>query len=400
MSKVIIDEHRILQVNSKPFFPIGARHFPLGASLADLRLAGFNAFRWTPFGVDRAAQLAPLSDDLAGLYFYPYVFTNGDFSCDAEERREALANLILRIRNHPALLCYEQRNEPAYTHRSHAIPQSPARGLIAGSRVIRELDPDHPIRVGHMICNLVATLQQYNDAVDIVGCNPYVVSPPGLRAHVGSRADGKPTDSPNQTLSAVGDLTSKMMQVAQGRMVWMQLQGSANENWYNEDYTPESRGHGAYEFQKLYPSYWQLRFMAFHAVVRGATALEWMLHGLEVGSNAWRDVCRLIGELNRIHDVLCSPPWPEKLAVTYNELGFSDWTGVETLVRIHEGKPWIIAVNSQFDPMDATLSHVPTDLGTTVDVAFEHRRIAVSNGSIRDWFQPYDVHIYAPTGEI
>ena len=396
MSKVTIDENRIFWMNGRPVFPIGARHFPVGASFADVRAAGFNALRWTPFGVDRAAQAASLPEELRGLMFYPYVFTNGDLSCDAEMRRMALSELVRQVRNHPALLCYEQRNEPAYTHRAHAIPQSPPEGLIAGSRVIRELDPDHPIRVGHMVCNLVSTLRRYNEAVDVVGCNPYVVSPPGLRRHVGSRPDGKPTDSPNQTLSAVGDLTSKMMRVAQGRVVWMQIQGSANENWFNESYTPESSGQGAYEYQKLYPSYWQMRFMAFHAIIRGATGLEWMLHGIELESNAWRDVCQVVGELSAIQDVLCSPPWRGELAIAYRELGFSDWTGVESLVRIHHDKPWIIAVNSQFDPMDATFSCLPEDIGTCLEVMFENRRVAVCNGSFRDWFQPYQVHIYAP----
>ncbi|MGI0134306.1 MAG: hypothetical protein ACREBW_05055, partial [Candidatus Micrarchaeaceae archaeon] len=380
-------------------FPIGARHIPLGVTLSDLRRVGFNAFRWTAFGVDRAVELTPLPKDMGGLMFYPYVFTNGDLSCDVEPRRHALSDLIHRIQDHPALLCYEQRNEPAYTHRAHAAPQSPPDGLIAGSQFIRALDPNHPIRVGHMVCNLVSTLRRYNEAVDIVGCNPYVISPPGIRAHVGSRSDGKLNDSPNQTLSAVGDFTSKMMRVGEGRAVWMQLQASANENWFNPSYTPECSGQGAYEYQKLYPSFWQMRFMAFHAIVRGATALEWMLHGLEVESNAWQDLCRIINQLSVMQGILCSPPWRGELSIRYRELGFSDWTGVETLVRIHNGQPWIIAVNSQFDPMDATISCLPNEVGPTLEVVFENRSVEVSNESFRDWFQPYEVHIYRPINE-
>ena len=84
---------------------------------------------------------------------------------------------------------------------------------------MRRLDPNHPIRLGHMAANLVATLRGYNDAADIVGCNPYPVQPPGLRMTV--RRDGKYVDSPNQTISSVGDYTSKMMRVGQGRPVWM-----------------------------------------------------------------------------------------------------------------------------------------------------------------------------------
>jgi len=125
-SVVTIGKDRILSVNGKPFFPIGARHIPAGATLGLLKQVGFNSFRWTAFGTDTALiPTAQLPSDLGGLMFYPYVFNKADLSAEAETRRRQLTELIQMVREHPALLCYEQRNEPAYTAMvDHARPQS------------------------------------------------------------------------------------------------------------------------------------------------------------------------------------------------------------------------------------------------------------------------------------
>lgn len=53
---VTINEHRILQVKGQPFSPIAARHMPIGGTPALLQEVGFNAGRWTPFGMDALEQ--------------------------------------------------------------------------------------------------------------------------------------------------------------------------------------------------------------------------------------------------------------------------------------------------------------------------------------------------------
>lgn len=394
-SHVTIGADRILRVNGRRFFPIGARHLPVGATPRLLKKTGFNCLRWVAVGADGLTlPHTPLPRDLSGLMFYPYVFTHGDLSRDVRARRRVLMALVKKVRQHPALLCYEQRNEPAYTWRDAATPQSPPAGLIAGSRVIRELDPQHPIRVSHMTGNLVGTLRQYNPAVDIVGCNSYVVMAPGQRLFVGCRPDGKFVDCPNQTLSAVGDLTTKMMRVAAGRVVWMQLQAMANEDWFSVVHTPENRHAGRYEHTRLLPTRWQLRFMAYHAIIRGATALEFAMHRTRVDEPGWSGIRDVIGELRDVHDVLASSVWPGSLRIDYRELGFSDWTGIETLVKLQRGQPWIFAANTQFDPMEATFSNLPQGIRAKLSIWGEDRTISVNGGKFTDHFRPYEVHVY------
>jgi len=396
-TKVTIGPDRILHVNGKPFFPIGARHMPVGATHRYLKKVGFNCFRWMAVGGDgMTLPVTPLPKDLGGLMVYPYIYTHGDLSRDVPVRKRGLTALVKNMRNHPALLCYEQRNEPAYTWRDYARAQSPAEGMIAGSKVIRELDPHHPIRVGHLVSNLTSTLRKYNPAVDIIGCNPYVLLVPGQRLFVGCRQDGKLVDCQDQTLSAVGELTTKMMRVAEGRPVWMQIQGMANEDWFSVVHTPENKNSCRFEHTRLIPSRWQFRFMTYNAIVRGATALEFALNRTDVNEPAWIGIREVIGELRDLHDVLASPTWRGSMRLDYKELGVSDWTGVETLVKLRRGRPWILAANTQFDPFEATFSNLPPAIGTKVTVWGEDRTIQIQRGKFTDYFKPYEVHVYEP----
>jgi hypothetical protein len=396
MSRLVaINSERVTEIDGQLFFPIAARHMPVGANFQILAEAGFNAVRWTPFGVDKAEghSLTP-PDDLGKLLFYAYVFDRGDLAVNAQQRERELTRLVEAVREHPNLLAYEQRNEPAGMYRNPSIPQSTAAGLIAGSRIIRRLDPNHPICIGYSCGNLVATLRRYNPAVDIIGCNPYVVLPPGARQFVGLRSDGKYVDSPDQTLSAVGLHTEKMMRVAEGRAIWMQVQGASNENWYSELHTPENAGLGLYEYQRLYPNRWQMRFMAWDAIIRGATGLTWMLYGLPVDSLAWSEVVAVVRELRSLEDALVSSTWQGRLQIDYEELGFSDWDGVQTLVKQRGNETYIFAANTQFDPMIGTFSGLPGNLGTELEVVGETRRLPVDGEKFKDRFQPYEVHLY------
>ena len=394
---VCLDENRIARVDGRPFFPIIARHMPDGGTPAILSEAGFNAMRWTAFGTATKGDTGvQLPCDTADLLLDVYIYNRGDFSVEQEGRKRELTQLIKLVREDPRLLSYEHLNEPAWsTDQNRARPQGSPAGMSEATQLIRSLDPNHPIHIGHMVCNLVSTLQKYNDAVDIVGCNPYVVAGAGDR-HYYCLRDGRYVDCADQTLSAVGQLTSKMVRVAQGRGVWMQLQAMAAENWYSEDYWPEVKNTGIYEHVRVYPSVWQMRFMAFNAIIRGATGLAWAMHGTPVQGNVWRDICKVIGELHDLHDVLAGEPMATELEIEYTEMGFSDWDGVEVLVKRSDSRPWMLAANTQADPMIATFSNVPEGMGSCMRVFNENREIDIDKGKFTDRFQPYEVHVYAP----
>jgi len=288
-TQVTVGSDRILKVDGRRFFPIGARHIPNGADPKIIRDTGFNCIRWVAFDTDTIASsdINRLID--ADIMFYPYISDRGDFAHNKAQKMKDLSSLVDLVKGCPLLLCYEQRNEPTYHYRNWAKLKGSPKGMKEGSDLIRSLDPFHPIRLGHGVCNLVSTIKSFNDSADMIGCNPYVIYDQRMRANCATRMDGRISDSPDQTLSAVGEYTSKMMRAAEGRPVWMQLQACSNEDWYNPDiYTPELKGQGIYPHNRLFPSYYQMRFMAFDAIVRGATAMEWSMYGLSTDDGMGR----------------------------------------------------------------------------------------------------------------
>ena len=136
--------------------------------------------------------------------------------------------------------------------------------------------------------------------------------------------------------------------------------------------------------------------MTYNAIIRGATGLEFAMNRLSVNEPGWIGIRDVIRELRDLGGVLTAPVWPEKLRIDYRELGFSDWTGVETLVKSHRGHPWILAANTQADPMEATFSNLPKLTGSKLGVFREDRDLSIKSGKFTDYFRPFEVHVYAP----
>lgn len=392
-ARVWIDEERITHVDGRRFFLIGARHMPVGGTPEILRQAGFNAFRAMAFGGENAAG-EHVPEDLEGIYFWSYIYDRADFSRSADYERELRA-WIEQARRHPALLCYENYNEPTLLYKSDQFKTQPER-LAVGTQIIRELDPDHPIWLCHSCNNTVETLARFNPCLDIAGCNPYPVHVAGMRQHIGVRADGRMLDCPDQSIHAVGKYTGKMMAVAGGtRPVWMLIQGLANENWFDPvTHNPEFAGQSVDESKILYPSYEQMRFMAFDAVIAGATGLAMSMWKTPVGSRTWDDMVCLVQELKSLSPALSAPPLHAPFPCRYEDLGFTIWDGVRTLARRNGDEVYLFAANTAFDPARVTIS-VPDDVaeGTGLVVG-EERELPIQRRSFTDDFGPYEVHVY------
>jgi hypothetical protein len=388
--RVTFDQNRVAHVDGRPFFLIGARHMPDGGTPDILRDTGFNAFRQVVFGSESATGEA-IPSDLEGIHFWAYVFDRADFTKSPDYERQ-LREKITELREHPALLCYENYNEPTMLYKGNRFKTEP-ENLARGTAVLRELDPNHPIWLCHTCFNTVETIRRYNPCLDIVGCNPYPVYVPGMRQHVGMRADGKIVDCIDQSIHSVGKYTDKMMVVAQGRPVWMLIQALANENWFNLIHTPELAGQAIEEAKIVYPTYTQMRFMAYDAIVSGATGVALSMHKTPVGSSIWDDIKHLVTELRSLHDTLCAPPLPGVIDVNYTDLGFTIWDGVRVLARRLGDEVYVFAVNTAFDPAETAIL-LPVDLGSAAEVLGEDREIAVAGNAIRDRFEPYAVHVY------
>jgi len=390
---VKLDENRITTVNDKPFFLVGARHIPEGGSPAALAEAGFNAYRWLAFGTESAGQDAvPPSDE--GLFFWAYIYDRAVIG-RSPNYRDQLEKLVRELRDHPAFLCYENYNEVAMRWR-HIDGKARPEELAEGSLLLKEWDADHPIWLAHACERTVETLREYNQCMDILGCNPYPIIPVGMRQHYGVRPDGRMLDCPDQTPHAVGRYTRKMMQVGEGgKPVWMLIQAMANEHWFSTEHCPEMTGQTVDETKILYPTYEQMRFMAYDAIICGATGLAFSMYKTPIDSETWRDVKRLVAELRGLEGALTARAVSDPIEVSYTDLGYTIWDGVETLARRKGDDIYIFAANTAFDPAQMTMRIRPLPNKGAAVVENEDREVVLENGSLTDYFEPYAVHVYS-----
>ena len=365
---------RVLLVDGRPFFPIEAWQLPARGDLATVAAAGFNAVRWRPFGNGHRgpaagggggtrAQAFEGGDSFGpddawelGLRVFVYLYDR----CDLEPAENAgyaedVRAVVGRMRDHPATLCYETVNEPAWRPDALSSVFHAAESLAQGRELVRSLDPSHPVFQGHSVSGTVDALRAYTAAADIMGCNPYPVFPEHMRRdRVGMFPSGRALDSPDQTIAAVADYTQKMVEVGRGTMpVWMMLQAGAWEDYRirNDDGSLVPRDEAAV----LFPSHAQMRFMAFADVIAGATGLLFNMADTpcdqpvcasplrsacrrrfraDIAGGAGEDIAQLVQELRRLEAVLCGETVQLGLSTEYANLGFSIWKGCARAPRL------------------------------------------------------------------
>ena len=393
MTKVEIDKDRITRVNGKPFFLLGARHMPDGGNPAILAEAGFNAYRVRSFGIDVDAASDPVPGNDEGIMFWSYINDRAVLGRSDRYGRELEAH-VRRIKDHPALLCYENVNEAARFWKGSDVNIRPEE-LTEGTALLRGLDPDHPIWIAHTRHRTVETLRPYNDCGDITGCNCYPVIPSGMRRHIGVRPDGKTMDCPDQSVHAMGKYADKMMKVGQGRLaIWMQVQAMAYENWFDPRHAPEMAGQTVDPAKVLYPTFDQMRFMAYDAIVHGATGLAFSMYRTPVDQPVWKDIVALIAELKELNDALTAPPLSKPIPMRYVDLGYTIWDGVPVLARKLDQDVYLFAINTAFDPARPVFDLTEVTDDDCVFVLGEDRRVTLNSGALQDDFEPYAVHVY------
>lgn len=213
------------------------------------------------------------------------------------------------------------------------------QGLIEGSRVVKALDPRHPVWMNHAPRNSIEQLARFNQAADIAGCDIYPV--PCYR--------GGHSDLAERGLPAVGAYTRRMQDAAPGKPIWMVLQGFG---WADINACPESERN---VFRR--PTFDESRFMAYDAVVRGARGiLYWGTYSVEKTSEFWANLMKLVRELADLQPVLSAPDAAVEPRISYAETWGSVDRGVQVLPKEADGKTWLVVVNEWPEPREYTLS--------------------------------------------
>jgi len=298
------------------------------------------------------------------------------------------------VQGHAALSAYKGIDEPRNPFRG-ANWIRPA-GLVRAYQLLHRIDSAHPVVIIQAPIATVAQLAPYRPAFDITGADVYPVSyPPGTH-----------TRTKNKDISVVGDITTKMVQSAGGKPVWMTLQVA----WSGVAPSQQSPAH-----VPRFPTLQQERFMAYQAIVNGARGLVFFGgHLTQVATPAdaaagwnwtfWERVLRpLVSELS-------SPELGPALAAPNVKLALkASVPGVELVGREAGGALTIIAARRGGTVSQVRFSGLPKQVSGG-RVLFEYvqapppppieaghqvfRTVEASGGSFTDWFAPHDVHVY------
>jgi hypothetical protein len=292
---------------------------------------------------------------------------------------------IRRLKDHPALLCWEMEDEPAWRWNSADCRVKPD-DLIKSYQAIKLEDPKHLVYMNHAPTNLVSTLQRYNASTDIVACDIYPVIPGGIRTSFALFPDGMQGDLLNIYPSQVGAYTDKMRAVAgAGRTLFMVLQGFAWE-MLREKTERDS-------VMIKYPNYEESRFMAFNAIIHGANGIiYWGTAYTPQPSLFWSDLKAVTIELAGLQQILASRTIDLSLKKVYHELGHSVDVGVEILAKSVSGVTYLLTANADKNPIRVGLSGLRGF--QTAAVLSERRKVRIVEGVLTDDYAPFAVHIY------
>lgn len=257
-------------------------------------------------------------------------------------------------------------------------------GLLDGYRMLKALDPAHPVWMNHAPRNQIDQLARFGIAADITGCDIYP-APAYARGH---------SDLADRALTTVGAYTERMQAAAPGKPVWMVLQGFGwADLWPRPEQTDEQRTTGRR------PSSDESRFMAYDAIVRGARGiLYWGTAYIEKDSELWGDLLTLSAELDAIQHVLAAPDAPVALAVSHAPTWGSVDRGVRVLPKAASDGLWLIVVNEWPDPLQYTLEGLDLFDGAAVHDAADQPAGTVAAGQFSHAISGYGVQVFRVDG--
>jgi hypothetical protein len=386
-NQVTINSDMVLVIDGKKVFPIGFTMPPPPDStapngkngIAELSDAGATFLRTGVMGKEWSdlaiAEEKAWQDTAAkyGMHCWVFLRELGSIEPEAAGKEALLRKVVASFRGHPGMGVWKGVDEPEWG--KHAIPP-----MIRAREIIRELDPNHPLAATHAPRGTVESLRRYNAAADITGADIYPVGyPPGTHSL-----------KTNKNISMVGDYTRTMMEVADGKMpVWMILQVA-----WSGVIKPEKT--------LRFPTFAEERFMVYQAIINGARGLMFFGGHLEKGWSApdhagkwnwtfWnrvlRPVIEEIGTKSPLYPALVAPDskLPIKASVT---------SEIEFCIRESGGDLFLLACKREGATVNVEFSGLP-DWAGEGEVMFEaSRKVAAKNGKFKDWFGPFEVHVY------
>ena len=387
-SVVTVNADNVLIINGQKVFPIGFSPGPPNNTLTpsgsdglqELRDAGALLTKITQTGNWNSQLIAYQQAALDwaaqhGMYCWVNLHELSEFPSTDTNTPASLRSLVDTFKDHPALGVWKNFDEAWWGN----IPET---NLQNGYQVIVQEDSNHPVEQTHAPRGMVADLQPYNAAADIIAVDIYPVAIPA------------PSNPPiaNTGISQVGDWALEIAQVANGQKQFWTIQQIAFSGT-----TPPAH-------TLVFPTFTQSRYMAYQALIDGARGL--MFFGGNVAATLtpqdallgwnwtfWNSVLKPVVQQLGDHSplaqalVVANSPLP----VTINGAIVPD---LEFCVREVPPYLFILASKREGTTVNVTFNGLPLWAGAG-EVLFESpRTVTAQNGQFTDSFAPLDVHVY------
>lgn len=388
-SHVAIGPDNVLLVNGRRVFPIGFTLAPPPGALSprgveglkELREAGALTFRTGPTGNGSwdDAYLAREKEWLDagarnGMLAMPWLKELAAIPDPGSPKAEKLKRIVGLFKDHPGLGVWKGEDEPEWG-------KKPIPPLKNAYDLVHAADPNHPVWIVQAPRGTVETLKPYNPTYDIGGIDIYPVSyPPGVHS-----------DEANKEISMVGDFSRRIGETVEGRKpFWMTLQIAFS---------------GTVKPGKTlrFPTFPEQRFMSYQAVINGARGLVYFGGQLPTTLNerdsrlGWnwtywdqtlRRVVEELGDRSPLQPALTAPD--SRLPIRNSHTA----EGLEFAAREAGGFLYLLACKREGKTVETEFTGLPAGL-TGGEVLFEEpRRVVVNGGAFKDWFGPFDVHVY------
>lgn len=259
-----------------------------------------------------------------------------------------MTTVINTLKNLPALYAYYIGDEPEFT--SNATERTRRAGvLLHYYQLIKQLDPSHPVFISFDFNSFAASRQwelEFMNCADIIGMHQYPF------------------------YTGTSNLTTSTM-INNVWEAWKTLVSVANQ--YGKGYITTGQGFGVGYQSMRDPSYEELRFQAYSAIVLGSPAYLW-----------WMDTAGTTNDRTLVNQLI-------------TEIKNARIAGIQNSLQQQAGVVVYRQVGNTIVAVNPTANTVTVSLpvtGSGADVLSENRSIVISNGSLSDVFTKFAVHIY------
>lgn len=373
---------KYLSIDYQPFFPIGLYHLPdrrtdddIWKEVAD---AGFNFMLSKESGRHGIYVSKPV----------PWKEIDGQrFNLMELNRDESFLNELKAFleenENDTTMLCWHAPDEPSWFGPTSNVLRLGYEAITKHSEkpVWLNIGPSFTERMHYN------TPHEFLEACDVLSEDIYPIP------------DGKRKEGQGYNINTylVGEHTKRLVEMgsvnnAQHTPIWMVLQGFG---WGDFEVFDNPK-----DF--IPPSKHEMRYMAYDAIVHGATGLIWYgpfdTKSDENHIEFWKNLKDMASELKELYPVLTCPNelLPEKL--NFLKEDGSEAGHLKCKIKLLKDRVVVFVINTRAEPLhNVSISLIKENEAqlTKVDVLTEDRDIAVTeNISWTDDFNGYGVHIY------